>query len=40
LVNAHTQSRWAGILGEPGVNVVELNLALDGLHAGGPTALK
>lgn len=40
LINAHTQSRWAGILGEPGVNVVELNLALDALHAGGPTALK
>ena len=40
LVSLHTQSRWAGILGEPGVNVVELNLALDGLHANGSTALK
>ncbi|MGO9062653.1 MAG: potassium-transporting ATPase subunit KdpC [Candidatus Binataceae bacterium] len=40
LVSVHTQSRWAGILGEPGVNVVELNLALDGLHANGSTALK
>ena len=40
LVNLHTRSRWAGILGEPGVNVVELNLALDGLHANGSTALK
>ena len=40
LISLHTQSRWGGILGEPGVNVVELNLALDGLHANGSTALK
>jgi len=31
LVSAHTRHRWAGILGEPGVNVVALNLALDEL---------
>lgn len=29
LVQAQTRSRWAGLLGEPGVNVLQLNLALD-----------
>jgi potassium-transporting ATPase KdpC subunit len=33
LIRAHTRSRWAGVLGEPGVNVLELNLALDRLDA-------
>ena len=31
LVSAHTQGRALGYLGDPTVNVVELNLALDGL---------
>ena len=40
IVNANTRPRWAGFLGEPGVNVLELNLALDGTGNGQPTAMK
>jgi K+-transporting ATPase ATPase C chain len=34
LVADHTAGRWLGLLGEPHVNVLELNLALDKLAAG------
>jgi len=32
LVREHTEGRQFGLLGEPRVNVLELNLALDGVH--------
>lgn len=33
LVTAHTEQPWLGLFGRARVNVLELNLALDGLHA-------
>jgi K+-transporting ATPase ATPase C chain len=36
LVQAHTQQRQFGLLGEPRVNVLELNLALDTAHPAKP----
>ncbi|HUO04173.1 MAG TPA: potassium-transporting ATPase subunit KdpC [Candidatus Binataceae bacterium] len=38
LVRQNTRSRWAGILGEPGVNVLMLNLALDQMATGKGTS--
>ena len=34
LVQEHTEGRWMGLLGEPRVNVLRLNLALDALKSG------
>jgi potassium-transporting ATPase KdpC subunit len=40
LVEANTRGRFIGVFGEPGVNVLELNLALDQTTAGATPAAK
>lgn len=40
LVYEHTQRRQFGVLGEPSVNVLELNLALEDLQKGTQASLK
>ena len=35
LISTYTHGRGLGFSGEPGVNVLQLNLALDRLSAGG-----
>jgi K+-transporting ATPase ATPase C chain len=32
LISSHAQGRWLGVLGEPRINVLELNLAVDTLR--------
>jgi potassium-transporting ATPase KdpC subunit len=34
-IRRHTRGRWLGIFGEPGVNVLMVNMALDDMHATG-----
>ncbi|HTW88767.1 MAG TPA: potassium-transporting ATPase subunit KdpC [Candidatus Binataceae bacterium] len=40
MVRSHTRPRWGDMLGEPGVNVLELNLALDDLSKAPRVSMK
>jgi K+-transporting ATPase ATPase C chain len=35
LVDGHIEARYFGLIGEPHVNVLNLNIALDAMHTGG-----
>jgi K+-transporting ATPase ATPase C chain len=37
LIAQNTQGRWLGFIGDPGINVLKLNIALDSLPSANPS---